>query len=253
MVAGAYTKMIAYGCTERAIVWGAYRSDELVKNTSNSYSNQDLENIAAVNLLPTSGYTNWSSFYSVINACNIVLNHAEGVMALDPEYTEGDYNVTRAQMLSLRSLCYFYLVRAFRDVPYTTQSYEDDDQVMQVAQSTPDSVLANCISDLEEAERYVMKAGAYGKSDWRNWGYFTRDAVDALLCDIYLWRASMTHSASDYQKAIEYADKVIDAKDEYYTNNYATGMVTGQEDKYHLLDASDAFLEIFYQVVHTDV
>jgi len=247
MVAGAYTKMIAYGCTERAIVWGAYRSDELVKNTSNSYSNQDLENIAAVNLLPTSGYTNWSSFYSVINACNIVLNHAEGVMALDPEYTEGDYNVTRAQMLSLRSLCYFYLVRAFRDVPYTTQSYEDDDQVMQVAQSTPDSVLANCISDLEEAERYVMKAGAYGKSDWRNWGYFTRDAVDALLCDIYLWRASMTHSASDYQKAIEYADKVIDAKDEYYTNNYATGMVTGQEDKYHLLDASDAFLEIFYQ------
>lgn len=245
MVAGVYTKMLAYGCTERAIVWGAYRSDELVKNSSNSYTNQDLENIAAVNLLPTSGYANWSSFYSVINACNIVLNHAEDVMALDPEYTEGDYNVTRAEMLALRSLCYFYLVRAFRDVPYTTQSYEDDDQVMQVAQSTPDSVLAKCIADLEYAERYVMKSGAYGTDDWRNVGYITRDAVDAILCDIYLWRASMTHSTSDYQLAIEYADKVIDAKDEYYRNNYSTGMVTGQEDKYHLISGSSAFGYIF--------
>lgn len=243
MLNGAYQKMIAHSCTERAIVWGAYRSDELVKNSS--YVSSDLENISAVNLLPTSGYTNWSSFYSVINACNIVLNHAKGVMDLDPDYTEGDYQVTRAQMLALRSLCYFYLVRAFRDVPYTTQSYEDDDQEMSVAQSTPDSVLQHCIRDLEEAEKYVMKSGAYGTNDWRNCGYFTRDAVDALLCDIYLWRASMKHSASDYQTAIDYADKVIASKDQYYKDHYSSAMTTGDEDSYHLLNGMSAYYNIF--------
>ena len=54
-------------------------------------------------------------------------------MSEDPEFTEGDYEVVKAQMLALRSLCYFYLVRAFRDVPYTSRSYEDDSQVEAVA------------------------------------------------------------------------------------------------------------------------
>lgn len=244
MMNGAYVKMINHSCVERAIMWGAYRSDELVKNSN--YSNTDLDNIAAVNLLPTSGYTNWSAFYSVINTCNIVLEHAEGVMALDPEYTEGDYKLTRGQMLALRSLCYFYLVRTFRDVPYITHSFEDDDQTMTIAQSTPDSVLNNCIRDLEEAGGYVMKSGAYGNSDWRNHGYITRDAVNAILCDIYLWRASMTHNAADYQKVVEYADKVIQAKDAYYQANYSNSMTTGQSDIYHLLPGETAFTQLFY-------
>lgn len=244
MVAGCYQKMIAYSCTERAIIWGAYRSDELVKNETN-YSNTTLENIASVNLEPTNGYSNWSSFYSVINACNIVLNHAEGVMELDPEYTEGDYQVTKANMLALRSLCYFYLVRAFRDVPYTTQSYEDDDQVMTIAQSCPDSVLAYCIRDLEEARQYIVKSGAYG--DWRDKGYFTRDAIDALMCDIYLWRGSMKKDASDYQMASQYADNVIQAKHEYYENHYSSSMSTDPDDIYHLESGSTALSTIFYE------
>lgn len=244
MVNGAYKAMISYNIVERSIVWGAYRSDELVKNSN--YSSSDLENIAAVNLLPTSGFTNWSSFYNVINTCNIVLNHAEGVMALDPEYTQGDYEVTRAQMLALRSLCYFYLVRAFRDVPYTTQSYEDDDQQMVIPQSTPDSVLQHCINDLVEAEKYIMKSGAYGTTDWRNWGYLTRDAVDALLCDIYLWRGSMTHSVSDYQQAIDYANKVISSKDQYYTSTNSSITISGDDDSYHLINGSNAYYTIFY-------
>ena len=91
-------------------------------------------------------------------------------MELDPEFTQGDYDETRAQMLALRSLCYFYLVRTFRDIPYTTQSYEDDDQAMIIPQTTPDSVMQFCIRDLEEAERYIMKSGGYGVRNWRNVG-----------------------------------------------------------------------------------
>lgn len=242
-VTAAYAAMISYNVQERAIVWGALRSDELVKRTG--YSNTTIDNVLAMNLLPTNGYNSWGSLYTVINRCNIVLNHAAGVMDKDPEFTEGDYQAARGQMLALRSLCYFYLVRAFRDVPYTTQSYEDDDQEMQVPQSAPDSVLQCCINDLQEAEGTVMHSGAYGASNWRNVGYFTRDAVDALLADIYLWRASMNHSQSDYQQCIAYADKVIKSKDEYYRQTHGQTVSTAATDVYHLIDGSMANSLIF--------
>ena len=200
MVDGCYKSMIDYSVQERAIMWGAYRSDELDKLSD--YNDNTLDNISAVNLLPTNRYNDWSAFYKVINNCNIVLNHAEAVMDEDPEFTLGDYQVVRAQMLALRSLCYFYLVRAFRDVPYTEHSYEEDSQAEPQPQSAPDIVLQHCLDDLLDARQYIMRSGAYGRYDWRNWGYMTRDAIHALMADIYLWRASMTHSAADYLSTI---------------------------------------------------
>ena len=98
MVTGAYGSIISYGCQEKAIVWGGFRSDELVKYSS--CINTSLDNINAVNLLPTNSYSEWGSFYGVINRCNIVLNHAADVMELDPSFTQGDYNEVRAQMLA---------------------------------------------------------------------------------------------------------------------------------------------------------
>ena len=245
MVDGCYLSMIDYSVQERAIMWGAFRSDEIVK--LKDYNDNTLENIAAVNLLPTNRYNNWEHFYKVINNCNIVLNHAPQVMEEDPEFTEGDYQVVRAQMLALRSLCYFYLVRAFRDVPYTTRSYEDDSQVEPIEQSTPDEVLQHCLEDLEEARHYIMKSGAYGRTDWRNWGYMTRDAVHALMADIYLWRASMTHSTSDYQQAIAFSDSVINAKDAYYKRYQEIEITSSKEgeDRYHLEDGDNAMYAIF--------
>lgn len=243
MVNGCYQSMLSYNIQERAIIWGAFRSDELVKYKD--YSSTTLDNISAVNLLPNNGFNDWSSFYYVINHCNIVLNHAPEVMAQDPEFTQGDYQTVRAQMLALRSLCYFYLVRTFRDIPYSLQSYEDDDQNMALPQNAPAYVLEKCLEDLAEAERYIMKSGAYGTGNWRNWGYMTRDAVNALTADIYLWRASMTHNMNDYQEAVNYADKVIKAKHEYYNQQHQGGISAATDDIYHLSNYPQAFISIF--------
>ncbi len=243
MVDGCYQSMISYDIQERAIMWGAFRSDELVKLTD--YNDNTLDNIAAVNILPTNRYSKWDAFYRVINNCNIVLNHAEDVMAEDPEFTQGDYQVVRAQMLALRSLCYFYLVRAFRDVPYTNHSYEDDSQVEMHEQSTPEVVLQHCLDDLQEARRYIMRSGAYGRYDWRNKGYFTRDAVDALMADIYLWRAAMTHSSSDYQQAIVCADSVINSKHAFYEFYKEYDITEQEKDIYHLEKGELAMYTIF--------
>ena len=243
MVDGCYKSMIDYSVQERAIMWGAYRSDELDKLSD--YNDNTLDNISAVNLLPTNRYNDWSAFYKVINNCNIVLNHAEAVMDEDPEFTLGDYQVVRAQMLALRSLCYFYLVRAFRDVPYTEHSYEEDSQAEPQPQSAPDIVLQHCLDDLLAARQYIMRSGAYGRYDWRNWGYMTRDAIHALMADIYLWRASMTHSAADYQQAIVYSDSVINAKHAYYELYKEYDVTETEKDIYHLEDGDRVLSTIF--------
>ena len=87
MVAGAYKSMISGDTEQRALTWGLFRSDEVT--LSETYTNTDLENIAAVNLLPSQSLCNWAKFYEVINRCNVVLNHAAEVLGIDPEFTEG--------------------------------------------------------------------------------------------------------------------------------------------------------------------
>lgn len=245
MVNGAYKYLTAGGIIERFIVWGEFRSDEVVKYPGRTST--DLDNIAAVNLLPSIGYNSWADFYKVINTCNLVLEHAPAVMEIDPKFTEGDFKTVRAQMLALRSLCYFYLVRTFRDVPYTTEAFENTDQVLRGPQYSPSVVLQHCIDDLLEAEKSIYRYGTFGTSDWRNYGLFTRDAVDALLADIYLWRGSMTHNASDYQLCVDYADKVIQSRNNFYNANN-TSLSAGSSSStniYHLYSGSVAMENIF--------
>jgi len=251
MVAGAYKKMTEGNIQQKAIMWGSYRSDEM--EAWKDLNEKNLENIDAANIMPSNGYCDWSAFYDVINRCNIVINHLDQVAATDPQFYPGDRDEAEAQMRSLRSLCYFYLVRAFRDVPYTTHSYEVDQEVENVPQYAPDSVLQCCIEDLEYAQNKVLNSGAY-PSTRDNYAYFTKNSVWALMADIYLWRASMKHGTDpegakqDYAKCVEYCDKVINAMDAKYREDMAkvSALIRiDEKEKYHLLDGSMAHEMIF--------
>lgn len=223
VVNGAYTAMINGGIIERMIMWGDYRSDELKKHPS--LKNTTLDDISKVDLYPSSGYNSWASFYNVINTCNIVLAHAPEVMEKDPEFTKGDYQTVRAQMLGLRALCHFYLIRAFRDIPYVTRSYENTDDMKLDGQLPPDSTLQLCIEDLEEAEKGCYNYGIFGEYDWRTTGLLSKDAIHAILADVYLWRASLwsgtdaAKSKEYYQACIDHADKVIISHRNYFEAN----------------------------------
>jgi len=211
MVNGAYRSMLSNDVMSRLIVWSGLRSEEMipVSNVTGSLV-EDLTEINLGNMQPDNVFTQWAAFYKVINNCNLVLTKAKAVMSEDPSYTEGDYLSDCSQMLALRSLCYFYLVRNFRDVPYVTEAFMNSSQNRNIPQVAPDSVLACCIKDLQTAEANAISAAAY--NDWRRVGYMTKDAIQTLLADIYLWRASVNHSAADYQACIDYCDKVIASK-----------------------------------------
>lgn len=242
MVNGAYQSMLNSSVILRLIVWGDLRSDELIPASSiTGTTMEDLIEINLANTQPDNEFATWSSLYSVINNCNIVLKKAAQVMDEDPSYTQGDYQAHCSQMLALRSLCYFYLVRNFRDVPYITEAYMSSDQDRNVPQSAPSVVLEGCINDLLQAEANAISANAY--TDWRRVGYFTRDAIQALLADIYLWRGSVTHSSADYQQAVAYCDKVIQSK----KNQHVKGRFEVEEKEYPLEEGREAFSVIFVE------
>ena len=240
MVNGAYASMIDDNIMSRLLVWGGLRSDELLPNTTlTGILMEDLRDINLANIQTDNQFLSWAKFYNVINSCNIVLERADEVMKEDPSYTQGDYLAHCSQMLALRSLCYFYLVRNFRDVPYSATAYMLSSQNPNIPQSAPTEVLQHCIDDLLTAEQNAVSASAF--TDWRKVGYFTRDAIQALLADIYLWRASVMHSAADYEQAIAYCDKVIASKQSQHR-------MTGGENEvkdYWLSEGRQAFRDLF--------
>jgi len=240
MVNGAYRSMLTPDVISRLIVWGGLRSEELlpVQNVTGSLV-EDLTEINLANTQPDNVFARWAALYHVINNCNLVLTRAEAVMSEDPSYTQGDYLSDCSQMLALRALCYFYLVRNFRDVPYIKEAYLNSSQERNVPQSAPDSVLTACISDLQTAEANALSASAY--TDWRRVGYMTKDAIQALLADIYLWRGSVNHNAADYQACVDYCDKVIASKKAQHVLERGDN----EEKDYYLAEGREAFTRLF--------
>lgn len=198
MVNGAYAKMASKNVQQSLVVW-TMRSDEL--NVNSTLSNNDLNQIYSANIQTTNAFNSWADLYAVINQCNLVISKSAEVMDIDPNYLEGDHLNNIAQMKALRSLCYFYLVRTFRDVPLILEPYKQSSQEMNVSQTAPVYVIDQIIADLEEVKEHALATQTV--SDWTRCGCFTRDGIYALLADVYLWKASVMGDERCYDKCIE--------------------------------------------------
>ena len=250
VVATAYAQLRDEAAIRNMIVWGDFRSDELVMTstlpTGAAYRTA-LQQIYSFNIETENAFTSWYPFYSAINYCNLVLQKAEGVIAVDPDYMQGDYDANKAQMLALRAFCYFYLTRVFHDIPVTPGAYLNSSDDLNAPQVSPDSVLSMCINDLKEASKYAISGSTYG--DWRDKGYLNQDGINAILADIYLWRASVNRSESDYEACVDYCDKVIAAKKEAYEQKPVRRRFADDDVKqdYYLSDYGNMYDDIFGQ------
>lgn len=212
---GCYESLHSEDCITRMGLWGESRSDNMVIGVSSS---QDLEQLVKENILPSNPFCNWSSFYQTINRCNIVIHYAPIVQELDPNYTLTEMKANVAEATFIRSLCYFHLIRTFRDVPFTREPSIDDTQNYQIPADSFDVVLNNLITDLEavkdNAQLYFRKPNPdkqQESSERDNTARVTRPAVYALLADLYLWQGN-------WQKCIDYCDYVIQFKQKEYEN-----------------------------------
>lgn len=221
MVAGCYTSMQSEDFINRCIVWGELRSDNIFPGNNVQNDNNDLYQSLRENLLSTNQFTNWSSFYAVINKCNTIIRMAPVVSQKDPSYRESDVRATIAEMTALRSLCYFYLIRAFEDVPFYRESVQQEDEVQYLAPSSFNYILQEIVKDLEAVKndaisRYpVTNQDAIGERYNSNCNRITRYGIDAMLCDMYLW-------TGEWDKCIAVAEEIMAQKAADYKEFYST-------------------------------
>ena len=234
VVAGCYVAMQEQAVIDRMMVWGEFRSDNVVGGT-NIENQTDLSNIFKENINASNTFATWGEFYNIINRCNTVLHYAPTVAEKDPGYTQSELRATVAEVSALRDLMYFYLIRTFRDVPYFTQPYLDDNQTMDLPATPFEAVLDSLIQDLEAVQDMAVRRYPTTKTYYQR-GRITQDAIHAMLADMYLWK-------QDYVNSIRYADMVIDAKPAAYQEELdkLTGVVFANDrmiDGYPLI--SDA-------------
>ena len=197
---------------QRIILWGELRSDEVQNGASITASETDIVN---ANVKSSNTYCNWASFYTVINYCNKVIEFAPGVRQLDANFSEATCQAYMAEAYTLRALCYFYLLRTFRDVPLVIESSKTDEYDYNVSNRDTAAWINYYTLPVETAafnaeayplidqEHYVLDrmiddlktAVDYAATEWEDdaesHGRVTRRAVEALLADYYLWRASI--------------------------------------------------------------
>lgn len=203
-----YETLETEDCLVRMGVWGEMRSDNLKIGTNVP---NEINDILKENLLPSNSMCNWARFYEAINRCNIVCHYAPQVQEIDPNYTESEMKANIAEATAIRALCYFYLIRTFRDVPYTTTPSIDDSQTYIIPATPFDVVIDTLITDLERVQydavrRYYLD-DSY--SAYHNSSKITRTAIHALLADLYLWKG-------DWDNSIKYCDLVLDFKRQQY-------------------------------------
>jgi hypothetical protein len=221
IIAGCYSGLQSSNVVKRMMVWGEFRSENIGIG-QNINNDGELEKVLKENIDAKNAYTKWEDFYSIINRCNTVLKYAPEVAAKDPAYTQSELSAHIAEVTALRSLCYFYLIRAFRDVPYSSVAFTDDDMKMDLPATKFDDVLDSLIVSLEGVKSMAVKRYPITERLYQT-GRITQDAIHAMLCELYLWK-------QDYDNCIRYADLVIDAKkaiaEENRTENQRSGTIS---------------------------
>ena len=212
---GCYESLESEESIIRMGVWGEMRSENILQGASigNEYNE-----ILNENILPTNSLTKWNVMYQTINRCNTVCPYAPMVQKKDPNYTVNELNANIAEASFIRDLCYFYLIRTFRDVPLSFEPTIDDTKEFQIPATPMNAALDSLIKDLESVKdyavrRYVddskMSNSQASSQAYENSSRVTRIAIYALLADLNLWRGN-------YDETIKYCDLVIDFKKNQY-------------------------------------
>ena len=142
----------------------------------------------------------WSENYKLINNVNIALEKIEGV-----SFEQSKKDALKGELLFLRAVGYFDLVRLFGKVPLHLSSTTTVENA-----SLPEAPIADVysaiVSDLQAAENLLALRNPYGV------GYASKGAAAGLLVKVYVNMAGEPlKDASKWQLALDQAKKIVDA------------------------------------------
>lgn len=142
--------------------------------------------------------TDWTSFYTTINSCNLVLKHLSDI----PFVHETDKQALLANAYFIRAYCYFYIARVWGKAPVLTSGFESDKQAdLYPSRQSESDVYAQVESDINQAVECMPFT--VNDKHTASWG-----AVNMLKADYYLWKAKRLNGG---EAALTEAKKAVDA------------------------------------------
>ncbi|MDR3366650.1 MAG: RagB/SusD family nutrient uptake outer membrane protein [Prevotellaceae bacterium] len=184
MVVGCYSSLLNKTLVTNIFYWGEMRADMVTGSTA---AGSSVMNIIRGEISPENGICKWDEFYTTINQCNKVVERSSLVREVDLTFSDELYYQYRAEVITIRSLMYFYLVRSFKNVPLVLKASDSDDQDYYPYNSEGTEILDSLVSHLNGVLAHLPVS--YGSSD-KNKGRITRWTAMALLADIYLWQGN---------------------------------------------------------------
>ncbi|OQB67995.1 MAG: SusD family protein [Bacteroidetes bacterium ADurb.Bin139] len=125
--------------------------------------------------------TDWTSFYTTINTCNLILKYSPTITFSQ----ESKKHEIMANAYFIRAYCYFMIARVWGDAPLLTTGFESDRQDdMYPVRNPASEIYAQVESDLAEADK-LMPASVKEKHK------ASPAAISMLMADYYLWKAKM--------------------------------------------------------------
>ncbi|MBO9204265.1 MULTISPECIES: RagB/SusD family nutrient uptake outer membrane protein [Niastella] len=147
----------------------------------------------------------WTAIYKTINIANNLIDKVPAVN--DVTFDQSERNKQRGEAYFLRALCYFDLVRLWRNVPVVTQPTKTASDNKGITNSTGEEVYQFIENDLDSAE--VLLPATINRNRANQY------TAKALKARMYLYR-------ENWKKAEEYANLIInDSADFKLTKPYS--------------------------------
>jgi starch-binding outer membrane protein, SusD/RagB family len=145
----------------------------------------------------------WQLLYAEIARTNTVISRAPAITTMAPALK--DARVSEAKFL--RALCLFYAVQHWGDIPMPLQEVTTPSKDFPRVPSA--EVYKQIITDLTDCEAKLPVTAT-------NYGRVTKGAAQFLLARVYLTRGwnfnnALGGTTADFDLALQYADKIIDA------------------------------------------
>ncbi|MBB2954279.1 RagB/SusD family nutrient uptake outer membrane protein [Sphingobacterium sp. JUb56] len=148
--------------------------------------------------------SDWTPIYRVIQSANILYDLVPKVAENDPSFSANEVKKYQAEAVFMRSMSYFILIRLFSDVPYYTNSYNQD----ALPRTSHVEVAKKCLADLAEVKDDLP----WTYSDPANRGVRAmRGSALALMMHLNMWLAGF-----DKDNAMSYYTATDVLGDELY-------------------------------------
>lgn len=162
----------------------------------------ETHDIVQGSLTPSTGFVErlWKQYYIGITNSNIYLANIDDC----PMMSDSEKATTKAEVRALRAYFYLNLVKLFGPVNLIgdrVSSNDDPISLYQVPRNTVDECFDYIISEFKDVlsgNNLLSSFAGDGAYNDQNKGNFTREVVETLLCDAYLFRASYLFNGDPY-------------------------------------------------------